>query len=111
MPSYEIVLRMTAQTEFTVYHIMLSLGEIKALPSLNDCLHIGPSLHRKILDKLIRFWLFPIAIVADIENAFPMIRIVESDEDSLRFLWFKDVWADLPEIQVFKFTSYFCGHT
>ena len=78
-------------------------------PSLNECLYAGPSLHQKILDILVRFRLFPIALVADIEKAFLMIQVADSDQDSLRFLWFKDVHAEAPEVQVFKFTRVVFG--
>ena len=78
-------------------------------PSLNECLYAGPSLHQRILDILVRFRLFPIALVADIEKAFLMIQVADSDQDSLRFLWFKDVHAEAPELQVFKFTRVVFG--
>ena len=78
-------------------------------PSLNDCLHIGPSLHWKILDILLRFRTYPVALVADIEKAFLMIQIAESDQDVLRFLWFKDVNVEVPEVQAFKFTRVVFG--
>ena len=56
-------------------------------PSLNDCLHVGPSLNQKIYDILLRFRLHKIAVIADIEKAFLMIQIAEEDQDVLRFLW------------------------
>ena len=59
-------------------------------PSLNDCLYSGPSLHRRIFDILVRFRTYPVALVADVEKAFLMIRVAESDQDVLRFLWVKD---------------------
>ena len=33
-------------------------------PSLNNCLHVGPSLHQKIFNILLRFRMWPIAIIA-----------------------------------------------
>ena len=62
--------------------------------SLNDCLFVGPSLNKKIFDILLRFRMYSIIIVlADIEKAFLMVSVTETDEDALRFLWFKDVTA------------------
>ena len=54
--------------------------------SLNDCLQAGPNLIPKLFDILIRFR----ALTADIEKAFLMIGIHESDRDMLRFLGFAD---------------------
>ena len=56
-------------------------------PSLNDCLEAGPSLNPELFDVLLRFRLFPIALVADIEKAFFMISVNPEDRDVLRFLW------------------------
>ena len=39
-------------------------------PSLNDCLHAGPSLISDIPDVLMRFRYLQIALAADIEKAF-----------------------------------------
>ena len=54
--------------------------------SLNDCLFVGPSLNKKIFDILLRFRMYPIIIVADIEKAFLMVSVTETDQDALRFL-------------------------
>ena len=53
--------------------------------SLNDCLHVGPSLTPMIFDVLLRFRVSPLAIVSDIEKAFLNIGIHPEDRDSLRF--------------------------
>lgn len=78
-------------------------------PSLNDCLHAGPSLHRKIFEILVRFRAYPVALASDIEKAFLMIQVAKSDQDVLRFLWFKDIHADVPELQILKFTRVVFG--
>ena len=66
--------------------------------SLNDCLFVGPSLNTKIFDILLRFRTYTILIVADIEEAFLMVSITETDQDALRFLWIKDVTVEKPEL-------------
>ena len=53
--------------------------------SLNDCLQKGPNYIPKLFDILIRFRWNYVAITADIEKAFLMIRICEMDRDALRF--------------------------
>ena len=60
----------------------------KGSPSLNQCLEAGPSLNPELFDILLRFRLFPIALVSYIEKAFHMISVPPADRDVLRFLWF-----------------------
>jgi len=62
--------------------------------SLNECLHKGPKFDQKILDILLRFRTHRIALTADIEKAFLMVSVQESDRDVLRFLWFDDIHSD-----------------
>ena len=72
-------------------------------PSLNDCLHKGPKFNQLILDLLLRFRSYKIALTADIEKAFLMISIVNHDRDVLRFLWIDDITKADPKIRVFRF--------
>ena len=55
-------------------------------PSLNDCLYPGPNLLSKIFDILLRFRLNPVAILADIKQAFLNVEIAEEHRNYLRFL-------------------------
>ena len=72
--------------------------------SLNSCLYPGPCLLKTVAEILARFRAYPIALTADIEKAFLMIAIHESDRDALRFLWYADVNArELDQI-----TYHFC---
>ena len=59
-------------------------------PSLNDCLHAGPSLTTALYDTLIKFRENNIALVADIEKAFLQISLDPEHRDFVRFLWFED---------------------
>ena len=54
--------------------------------SLNDCLHVGPKFNQKILDILLRFRSYKVALTADIKKAFLMV-----DRDVLRFLWVQNI--------------------
>ena len=67
-------------------------------PSLNDCLHSGPSLIVDIFGILLRFRMYEVAITADIEKAFLMVSIAPEDRNALRFLWIDDYKKDFPEI-------------
>jgi len=58
--------------------------------SLNDCLETGPNLNPNVLDVILNFRKFEIAFNADIEKAFLMIGISESERKYLKFLWYSD---------------------
>ena len=78
-------------------------------PSLNECLYKGPKFQQLILDLLIRFRAYKVAVIADVEKAFLMIAVDERDRDVLRFLWVDDVTKDEPEIRAYRFTRVVFG--
>ncbi|KAK4324412.1 hypothetical protein Pmani_004972 [Petrolisthes manimaculis] len=55
--------------------------------SLNDCLESGPSLIPDLVEILLRFRRWNIALTADITKAFLQIGVQPSDQDVHRFLW------------------------
>ena len=55
--------------------------------SLNECLHVGPSLDPLLIYVWLRFRIYKITMVADIEKAFLNIEIDSDDRVCLRFLW------------------------
>ena len=63
--------------------------------SLNDCLHKGPCLTPDLCGMLLRFRLKPIALMADVENAFLQVNLAMADRDVTRFLWLRDVTAPI----------------
>ena len=78
-------------------------------PSLNDCLLVGPKFNQKILDILMRFRSFRIALTADIEKAFLMISVEERDRDALRFLWVNNINESEVKIRPLRFTRVVFG--
>ena len=60
-------------------------------PSLNDCLHVGPPLQPLLHDVLVRNRLKPIALTADVKQAFYQIWIDPKDRDAFRFYWISDL--------------------
>ena len=78
-------------------------------PSLNDCLHTGPKFNQLILDILMRFRSFKVALTVDIEKAFLMISVAERDRDVLRFLWVDDPAKDPPDVRILRFTRVVFG--
>ena len=77
--------------------------------SLNDCLHVGPPLTPHIVNILLRFHMWKVALVGDIAKAFLMIEVDPADRDVLRFLWVKDANAEAPEIIVLRFNRVVFG--
>lgn len=55
--------------------------------SLNDCLETGPNLIPQLVEILIRFRRWPVAVVADVKKAFLQISVRPADRDVHRFLW------------------------
>ena len=73
-------------------HIVFN-ASMQAYPgalSLNDCIHAGPSLLADLVDILMRFRTYPIALAGDITGAFHQIALSETDRDAFRFLWHRD---------------------
>ncbi|EYB84716.1 hypothetical protein Y032_0311g2141 [Ancylostoma ceylanicum] len=59
-------------------------------PSLNDCLHQGPSLIPDLVGTLLRNRFHPYLLIADVEKAFHQIHLHQDQRDATRFLWLKD---------------------
>ena len=78
-------------------------------PSLNDCLHTGPSFGQFIFDILLRFRVHAVALAGDIEKAFLMIKVDERDRDVLRFLWIQNSNAQPVEVITLRFTHVVFG--
>ena len=79
-----------------------SAHEKKDEASINDCLKQGPNLIPSLFDILLKFRSHKIGLIADIEKAFLMISIDQSDRDSLRFLWYKNVMS-APQPVIYRF--------
>ena len=77
--------------------------------SLNDCLQTGPNYTPQLFDTLVKFRWHKIGRTADIEKAFLMVEISETDKDMLRFLYFKDPGDLNSENEHLKFTRLVFG--
>ena len=104
---HHAVVRQNKQT--TKVRVVYDASARTTGPSLNDCLHVGPKLNTKIFDILLRFRIHRIAIIADIEKAFLMISVAKKDRDVLRFLWYKDVYADQLDLMEQRFARVVFG--
>ena len=63
----------------TKLHVVYGASAHDKGPSLNDCLHVGPKLHNLMLNVLVRFRCFCIALTADIEKVFLMVAVSPED--------------------------------
>ena len=77
--------------------------------SLNNCLYTGPKFDQRIMDILLRFRTYRIAVTADIEKAFLMISVAPTDRDALRFLWVKNPKQEPLELITLRFTRVVFG--
>ena len=78
-------------------------------PSLNECLYAGPSLSLLLVDIMLRFRIFRVALVGDLEKAFMNVSVHPDDTNVLKFLWVSNVHFDSPEIVVKRFTRLVFG--
>ena len=74
----------------TKIRIVFDASSKKQGPSLNDCLHAGPSLTASLFSVLVKFRERNIAFIADVEKAFLQISLDPEHRDYVRFLWFKN---------------------
>ena len=58
---------------------------------------------------LLRFRFNPIGIIADVEKAYLQISVADSHRDFLRFLWFDDIFKDIPEVTKYRFCHVIFG--
>ena len=66
-----------------------------------------PALQNTLWNVLIRCRLKPVALIGDLKQTFPQIRINEDDRGSLRFHWIKD--REILETVVLRFTRLMFG--
>ena len=55
--------------------------------SLNDIIYQGPKLQRDLVNVLMRFRRYPVAIVGDISEMYLQVKIKKEDRSMFRFLW------------------------
>ncbi|XP_065639741.1 uncharacterized protein LOC136072548 [Hydra vulgaris] len=76
-------------------------------PSLNNCLHSGPSLTTLLYGVFIRFRVNKIEFIADIEKAFLKISISEKHRDFIRFLWYENINnLNIKNLKDYKLVTY-----
>ena len=89
LPHHPVVTPLKATTEVRIVYDA-SVKASKGMKSLNECLYRGPITFPNMCGILLRFRVYLIAILADIEKAFLQIGVQEHDRDVTRFLWYTD---------------------
>ena len=72
--------------------------------SLNDILLVGPTVHSSLINVLLRFRLYRVALTADISKMYRAIGLVESDRDLHRFVWRSDPDQPLQDYRMTRVT-------
>lgn len=101
------VIRENAETTKMRVVYDASARERDGVPSLNECLHTGPSLNNLLWGVITRQRFHPVALTGDLRRAFLQIRVREADRDALRFHWLVDKTSR--EVEVLRFTRVVFG--
>ena len=72
--------------------------------SLNDTLLVGPTVHSSLVDVLLRFRQFRVALIADVSRMYRAVSLVESDRDFHRFLWRDSPACQLKDYRMTRIT-------
>ncbi|XP_028417496.1 uncharacterized protein LOC114541899 [Dendronephthya gigantea] len=103
LPHLAVVRKDAVTTKLRIVYDASAKSGGKKSASLNECLHVGPSLNPLLFDILVRFRQKRVALIADIEKAFLNIEVDKADRDCLRFLWLKDAKNASSEVEVYRF--------
>ncbi len=105
IPHHEIV---TPERTTTKIRIVFdaSAKTTKGSQSLNESLHRGQIILEDLRGRLMRFRLYKVALVADVEKAFHQVGLQPEDRDVTRFVRLKDATKPTLEnnVQVLRFT-------
>ncbi len=74
-------------------------------------MHTGSSLNTLIFDILVRFRVYKVAMIANIEKAFLNIVIAPEHQDYLGFFWVDDIHDTSPDIITLRFARVVFGLT
>ncbi len=107
LPHHAVIKQSSSTTKVRIVYD--SSARSASNPSLNDCLFKGPKFNQLVFDILVRFRAYRIAVTADLEKAFLMVSIDESDRDVLRFLWIDNLSKESPEVIAYRFTRVVFG--
>lgn len=72
--------------------------------SLNDTMLVGQTVHSSLIDVLLRFRLYKIALIADVSKMYRAVHLTEDDKDLHRFVWRDDPQQPLIDYRMTRVT-------
>ena len=72
--------------------------------SLNDQLLVGPTVHSSLVDVLLRFRRYRVALTTDVSKMYRCVELVPSDRDLHRFVWRSDPAQPLQDYRMTRLT-------
>ena len=72
--------------------------------SLNQALHVGPTIQATLSDTLLKFRTYPIALNADISKMYREVKLKAADKDLHRFVWNEDPAGPLRDYRMTRVT-------
>ena len=72
--------------------------------SLNDALMVGPTLYPDIIDDLLRFRSYPVAVTVDISKIYRAVGLSSADRDLHRFVWRSNLSSELHDYRMTQAT-------
>ena len=77
--------------------------------SLNEQFMIGPTVHSPMVDVLLRFRQFKIALATDVSRMYRAVLLPESQRDLHRFVWRNDSTKKLEDYRMTRLTFWRLG--
>ena len=72
--------------------------------SLNETFLVGPTVHPPLVDVLLRFRSYRVALTTDVSKMYRAVGLVESDKDLHRFIWRSDPAEPLQDYRMTRVT-------
>ena len=88
----------------TKLHIVYDASSKLHGKSLNESLENVSNKHTDLLSVLLQLRPYKVTLIVNIERAFFMIGVKDTDWDALRFMWVEDPTENLPQIKKKRFT-------
>ena len=65
---------------------------------------VGPTVHSALIDVLLRFRSYPVALIADVSKMYRAVELTRSDRDLHRFVWRSDHNTPLTDYRMTRVT-------
>ena len=93
-----------ASTTTKVRAVFDASAKLSTGVSLNDTLLVGPTIHPPLIDVLLLFRSYLVALTADVSKMYRAVKLTESDRDLHRFVWRSDSNALLKDYRMTRVT-------